>query len=149
MSVNSEMTSLADSIRAKSGKTGKMGIASMKAAVDGISVGATVQRETGTFTTNTSGEATINCGFQPDLIVCYFSTYEGLEQGLSIPFAEQSYPELPYLTLSCDENGMYEVVASRSTTGFTVTVKDLGWDYGLSEPLATNFSIGYIAVKYT
>ena len=39
MSVNSEMTALADAIREKSGRTEKMGIAAMKEAVKGISAG--------------------------------------------------------------------------------------------------------------
>lgn len=107
------------------------------------------QRTTGTFTTDTSGAATVTCGFQPDLIVCYLSTYEGSEQGFSIPFAEQSYPSMSYTALGCHYNGMYEVIATRNATGFTFTVRDLGWDYGTSEPYAKNVTIGYTAVKYT
>lgn len=48
MSVNSEMTALADAIREKSGRTEKMGIAAMKEAVKGISAGIDTSDATAT-----------------------------------------------------------------------------------------------------
>ena len=48
MSVNSEMTALADAIREKSGRTGQMGIAAMKEAVEGISTGIDTSDATAT-----------------------------------------------------------------------------------------------------
>lgn len=155
MSVYSEMTALADAIRAKSGKTGKMGITAMTEAVNGITAGSgsgtgsgSVQRKTGSFTTDKStGKATVNCGFQPDLIYVYLITYDGLEEGLSLPFGEQKEPTKPYCALGYWTNGIYEVTASRTSSGFTVEVYDLGW--GSAHNLVKNKSFSYTAVKYT
>lgn len=149
MSVNSEMTALANAIRSKSGKTGKMGIAAMTEAVNGISVGggSAVQRKTGTFDTNSSGKATVNCGFQPDLVTVYLTTYGQIEEGLSIPFSEQTKPEMAYCALGYAASCIYEVTATKTSTGFTVEVYDLGW--GSAHNLATNRKgFQYTAVKY-
>lgn len=56
MSVNSEMTALADAIREKSGRTEKMGIAAMKEAVKGISAGIDTSDATATATDIASGK---------------------------------------------------------------------------------------------
>lgn len=144
--LNNDMTGLADSIRAKSGIAGMLGIKAMKAAVDGI--GSSAQRTTGGFTTDKStGKATINCGFQPDLIYVYLLDYNGIEEGLSIPFGEQKDPAKPYCALGYWANGIYEITTSRTSTGFSVEVYDLGW--GSAHNLVKNKSFNYVAVKYT
>lgn len=56
MSVNSEMTALADAIREKSGRTGQMGIAAMKEAVKGISAGIDTSDATATAADIASGK---------------------------------------------------------------------------------------------
>lgn len=56
MSVNSEMTALADAIREKSGRTGQMGIAAMKEAVEGISTGIDTSDATATAADIASGK---------------------------------------------------------------------------------------------
>lgn len=152
MSVYNEMTALANAIRNKSGKTGKMGITAMTEAVNDISIGTTVQRKTGSFTTNTSGKATIgDVGFQPDLITIYLTTYtesgSSTEEGLSIPFAEQSYPSLSYTALGYASDGIYEAAMTRNSTGFTVTMYTLGWSMG--HTALKNKTFNYIATKYT
>jgi hypothetical protein len=147
MSVFSEMTALADAIRSKSGVTGKLGIAAMTEAVNGISIGSAVQRKSGTFTTDNSGKATVNCGFQPDLVTVYLITYQNIEENLSIPFETQKYPNMSYCALGYHSGGIYEVTASKTSSGFSVEVYDLG--YGSVHNLAKNKNFSYTAVKYT
>lgn len=145
---NEDMTGLAESIRSKSGSTGKLGVKAMKAAVDSISVGSAVQRKTGSFTTDKStGKATIDCGFQPDLIYIYLTTYNGIEEGLSIPFGEQTNKSRQYCALGYWANGIYEITASKTSTGFSVTIYNLG--YGAAYNLVLNKTISYTAVKYS
>lgn len=105
------------------------------------------QRTTGSFTTNTSGVATATCGFQPDLIHVYTITYDGFEEGFTIPFAEQTNPSNQYCALGYWDNGIYEVKASKTTNGFSVEMKDLGW--GSSQNIVKSKQFSYIAVKYT
>ena len=147
MSVFSEMTALADAIRSKSGNTGKMGIAAMTEAVNGISTGATIQRQSGTMTTDGNGKVTVNCGFQPDLITVYTYVYQNIEENVSIPFETQKYPNMSYCGLGYHSGGIYQFIASKTTNGFTVEVKDLG--YGSSSNLAKNKNFSYEAIKYT
>lgn len=63
MSVKSLLTDLADSIRLKSGKTGKMSLEEMAAALMGVTVEDDVGFTIGTFTASTTGSAkTVNHG---------------------------------------------------------------------------------------
>lgn len=145
---NDDMTGLAEAIRAKSGGTGKLGVKAMKVAVESISVGSEVKRTTGSFTTHkTMGTATINCGFQPDLIYVYTLTYEDFEEGFSIPFGEQNNKTKQYCALGYWANGIYEVRASKNSFGFAVTMYDLG--YGAAHNLVLNRTFNYVAVKYS
>lgn len=112
----------------------------------GGSGGVNVQRTSDYFTTNSNGSATVNCGFSPDLVTIYTSTYNGSEQGFSFPFAEQQTSSTSYMTLGFG-NTVYEATGSRTSNGFNITVKDSGWDWG--EDPASNEEFFYIAVKYT
>lgn len=143
------LTDIANAIRGKTGESGAIDTLQMASKINGIPTGATIQRKTGSFTTNTSGKATISdVGFQPDLITIFLTNYNGTtEEGLSIPFAEQSYPSLSYTAVGYASDGIYEAAMTRSSTGFTVTMYNLGWNMGYS--VLRNKTFNYIATKYT
>lgn len=113
------------------------------------SSGVTIQRSDSgsSFTTSTNGTATVTCGFKPDFVTIYLTTYEGNEEGLSFPFAEQNNPSNPYRAIGYFSNGIYDMTAIRSATGFSVTVIDGGWDFDTTP--ANKKTFDYIAIKYT
>lgn len=148
-----EQTNIANAFTAIGNKGGTVPSAKVSgnlvAAIDSIKAtgGASVQRKNGSFTTDANGAAAVNCGFKPDLIVVYLMTYDDIEEGFSIPFGEQSYPSKPYCALGYHANGVYMVIANRGNAGFSVSMTDLGWNFGTTKVDKKTFN--YIAVKYT
>lgn len=144
------LTAIGNAIRAKTETTDLIPVPDIPEKIAAIETGITVQKQTnGSFTTNTSGSATATCGFRPDFVTVYTATYNGTEEGFSFPFSEQQNQSVPYAALGWHSDGVYEATASRSATGFTISVKNLGWDVGDSGSAVSKKKFNYIAVKYT
>ena len=119
-------------------------------AINSIPEGVTVQRKAGSFTTNTSGAATVNCGFQPDIVVITSSdlVYSEHEYQLCYAFAEK---------VTSSPNGIaaygktYATLAgtiTRTTTGFSISGLT-GYSASWSGTAMRNKSFSYMAVKYS
>lgn len=116
-------------------------------AINSIPTGATVQRKSGTFTTDSSGNATVTCGFKPDLVVLHRS--EGSTQNAfscAAAFAEDSRKSRIDLGLLSPTGSFYEILVSRSDTGFSIHMTEYLEDWSES---TTETTFSYIAVKYT
>ena len=90
MSVKSLLTELADSIRLKSGKSGKMSLEEMAAALMGVTVEGDVGFTSGTFTATTTGSAkTVNHGLGQEpgaVIFIKMGTYDSSSSSSSTTF---------------------------------------------------------------
>lgn len=116
--------------------------------------GVTVQRTSGSFTTSTSGTATVNCGFQPDIIIItgFAYTYEDPDYEYQACFC---FPEREYSShsVSC---GAYsdtypygiEFPLARTSTGFTVS-EVFKFDADWNTSVISRKSFNYVAIKYT
>ena len=93
MSVQSEMTALANQVRRLSGETGVLGISAMTTALAGVTAGGgsgvTIQRATGTFALNYNGDGVATCGFMPDIIFIQ----GGMENGVNPISTAIVFPE--------------------------------------------------------
>lgn len=94
-----------------------------------IQIGRDVQTYTGTFSTDNKGEATVNCGFQPDVVVINLGTYvaEGHTYRASLTFP-----------LCIDRTNWHEVCAWGDLLGINmidgiVESKSTGFGIYLSE----------------
>ena len=123
-------------------------------AIRTIPSGVEVQTASGSFTTTTKGVGTINCGFQPDLIVLYVSTttVDGVryENNLSLAIAERKQTSghtLNNLSWYDDANLMEVELTSLSGSGATLLLAgyDASWNYGY----ASRRTFSWKAVKYT
>lgn len=120
----------------------------LASAINSIPAGVTVQKRTGTFTTNSSGQATINCGFTPDLVVVYGSTHNNGEWNFTFAFSEKA---TSYEDLVCqiqNTTGTLIGIASKATNGFSLQVNGFGWDWS-GTTAGNNKQFSYTTVKYT
>lgn len=141
------LTAIGNAIRSKEGSSGKIPVSSFASRISAIKTGATVQRKSGTFTTDSDGNATVTCGFKPDLVVLHRS--EGSTQNAfscAAAFAEDSRKSLIDLGLLSPTGSFYEILVSRSDTGFSIAVTEYLEDW---TEVVTATTLSYIAVKYT
>ena len=142
------LTAIGNAIRSKEGSSGTIPVSSFASRLSAIKTGATVQRKSGTFTTDSSGKATVTCGFKPDLVVLHRS--DGATQiafSCAAAFAEDSRKSQINLgLLSTGTINFYEILVSRSDTGFSIAVTGYLEDWSES---TTKTTFSYIAVKYT
>lgn len=120
----------------------------LESAINSIPAGVTVQQRTGTFTTNSSGQATINCGFTPDLVVVYGGAYNNGEWNFTFTFSEKA---TSYEDLVCqiqNTTGTLIAIASKATNGFSFQVNGFGWDWSVTTA-GNNKQFSYTTVKYT
>lgn len=153
--LESDLTSVANAIRAKGGTTGKLSFPDgYVSAVNAISSGVDVKTASGSFTTSTKGVATINCGFKPDLIVIYITTMTSdgtkYENTIGMPIKERKYTSGYTLNnlVWYDADNLIEVeLTSLTNTGATLLVAgyDSSWNYGY----ASRKTYSWKAVKYT
>ena len=121
-----------------------------------MNAGVTVQKKSGTFRTNSSGEATVDCGFKPDLLFLNnggTDTFSGYKYYMSATFAfeaESRTDDMMNLAMwAGSSSSSYEIIdfcAEPTSTGFNVWVQalDSSWNnYDYSG------SFNYVAVKYT
>ena len=147
------LTTVANAIREKAGTTELLnfpdGFVEAIAAIENN--GGEVQRAEGSFTPNSSGEATIDCGFKPDLLFLDTTGSYPFDGGRylmsgAFAFAEESRLEgnnimvtsFPHLG---NEGGYYDVVAIQMDTGFQV--------YVVLNDSPFTYNVNYVAVKYS
>lgn len=114
--------------------------------------GVTIQRATGTFTTDSKGKATVNCGFQPDLVYFQFGAdKDGYIFSAAMAFAEESRSGTNNLCSWGDSLGdniaFIDINVWQSEQGFYVDINWVTVDWSYRD--AVNAQISYTAVKYT
>ena len=118
--------------------------------VGAAAAGVTVMKKTGTFTTNTSGTATVSgLGFQPDII----SIDSGLDMN-NIPnnsgamFAEEGANTLDVMVPPPNNSYIVTLLSiQRSSGGFSVSAFRVSTSMVVSND--TNRTFNYTAIKYT
>lgn len=159
MSVQSEMTALANQVRRLSGETGALGISAMTTALAGVTAGGgsgvTIQRTTGTFALNYNGDGVATCGFMPDIIFIQ----GGMENEVNPISAAMVFPEETRNTGDAYFPGIYLVPEDTSTYAFLefffkqnsngFSVQGWGIDYRLRYTRLRNIKFDYVAIKYT
>lgn len=146
--LDADLTTVADSIRTKGETSAKLDFPNgFAAAVEAISTGVEVQVKTGSFTTNTSGNATVECGFQPDLVA--FDTGDSyFNQPMWAAFAFECSKEKT-LEIAHAPSGDYLYGISTCTQtsgGFSINIKHLDIEFNTSNARVT---YNYTAIKYT
>lgn len=124
-------------------------IGNLASAVDSIPLGAKLQRKSSSFTTN-NGSATVNCGFQPDVVYIKgsqsYDENDGHNNSFStaIVFAEEtrSYP----VTAMGKADGVYDMLWTKTSKGFTVAMYKFDFSWNATRPAET---FNYVAIKYT
>ena len=165
MSVQSEINRLKNNVAAAFTEIGNKGgtvpsskvSGNLATAINSIPAGVTVQRKTGTFTTNTSGTATVNVGFQPDLVFVTLNetTYGnsvGYNQSVTLLFDES--PDTGYcnsLMWSNDSSGeasyFCDIWGEQTSNGFKFW---FNWIHITAwETYAEAYTFHYVAIKYT
>lgn len=149
----STLTEIGDAIRAREGSTGDIPVKDLATRILAIKGGVEVKRATGTFTPNSSGQETVECGFKPDLVFINVGgsyTRDAYKFILSaaVAFAEDSRESesnavMETVMPSADwAIGSYSIYATRDDTGFVVHVYK-------EDGTAFTGSCNYVAVNYT
>lgn len=114
----------------------------------GGTFGVTVQKKTGTLTTNYMGTAYVNVGFKPDVVAFYAGSYEGVEGYSGAMFTEANKEKLGEIIAPPDTSHILTTLdVTRNGNGFSVTAKKLSTSSSQSND--TNRRIDYVALKYT
>jgi hypothetical protein len=108
-----------------------------------------IKEYAGSFTTNNSGSATVDCGFKPDVVlISKNATYSNFLLAVGAEFAKSKKTKISSMLW---ENGSIdacpiELEITQNSTGFSVTAfkYDESWDDS-----AYRSTFSYIAVKYT
>ena len=122
-------------------------------AVRSIPSGVEVKTASGTLTTNSSGTATVNCGFRPDLVVINGFTYtygsDRYEYQLSFCFPAKvngsNYVNAAEAYSTTYSNGI-SAEFTQATNGFSVLLERYT---GSTYASITNTNFNYTAIKYT
>ena len=113
--------------------------------------GVTVQNKSGSFTTNSSGKATVNCGFKPDYVIIRSQRTDTPENVYSATAHFAYNPDgigtfgLIFYELS-DDVFLYGIDVTQTNTGFSVVAEIAGLN--LAYRTAANVTFNYYAVKY-
>lgn len=152
--LDSDLSSIANVIRKKGGTSASMSFPNgFSSAINAISTGVTVKRYPasglGTFTTDSNGVATVNCGFQPDVVyVKGVQDTDGdgtVSNSAAIVFSEEN--RKGPLTVMWAVSGLHEFLWTKTSTGFSVDI--MAMDYDFNETLLKNATFNYVAIKYT
>lgn len=125
-----------------------------KVTVGAASGGAEVKTATGSITTSSSGTATVNCGFKPDLVIFHIANFttdgESYESVIALPFEASK---------SSNGNNMFNCAAENSTfssfiacwpESITNTGVSVGfYRYSSSPGYVSNKTYNWTAIKYT
>ena len=102
--------------------------------------GGTVQSVTGTFTTDSQGIATVDCGFRPDYVTVWFR----FETTADLTHTDTVYGVLsPY---HVDDAALCSMDVSATDNGFQILAEHVGYDWSYAP--ATNATHDYYAVSY-
>ena len=116
--------------------------------------GTTVQRKAGSFTTDNNGAATVNCGFQPDVLLItglydrYGSDNYEYHAACVFPEVKQSSYLLSMAAVTSTFADGIEFYPERTSSGFSIEVWEnnvvLGDWYEVAD-----VTFSYVAIKYT
>ena len=115
--------------------------------------GVTVQRDSGnTFTVDSSGSATVNCGFQPDMVAIDLGEANSAKAVVVAPFYEISADNVSEAgsyetTVWTDDNILILTTLSQTSTGFSVYMR--AYDFSQDKDSLPTKTYNYVAVKYT
>lgn len=117
-------------------------------AIDSIPLGVTVQKKSGTFTTNYSGTATVNCGFKPDLVAINGGSDSYSSYFIAVPFTEGNTTKGTLTIIPPNSNYVFTMVlVTQTSTGFSVAA--INTDSNWSSSNCTYRNLSYVAMKYT
>ena len=114
--------------------------------------GVAVQRKTGSFTTDSNGAATVDCGFKPDAVfLVATTTYGGNPTTIyaAVPFYEIGATTAS--TYVCGPNSSYafaHYALTQNSSGFSVTHAKR-YDTSFDESNDSYRTINYFAIKYS
>lgn len=122
----------------------------LASAINSIPKGVTVQRKSGTFTTNSSGAATVNCGFKPDAV--FFTGTNPMSNNSAfhagVAFTEVGVNSMETIFVPPSTSYLFaSFVTTQATSGFTV--KGFRVSTSLQTSTDSNHTVNYIAVKYS
>jgi len=124
----------------------------LESAINTIPTGTTVQRKSGSFTTNSNGAATVNCGFQPDLVVITGLSFTAndttFETQLAFVLSERTTSNTPLAVTSHDVYACLEARVSRTSNGFSISHMT-GYEESWEQTTMANQTFNYVAIKYT
>lgn len=149
--LDSDLSGIANAIRKKGGTSASMSFPNgFSSAINAISTGVTVQRKSGTFTTNSSGAATVNCGFKPDAV--FFTGTNPMSNNSAfhagVAFTEVGVNSIETIFVPPSTGYLFaSFVTTQATSGFTV--KGFRVSTSLQTSTDSNHTVNYIAVKYS
>lgn len=143
------LTAIGDAIRSKEESSDPIPVPEIAARIAAIETGVIVQRASGSFTTNTSGKATINCGFKPDLVAIDFGNANNCVAVQAFAIGEYDYSGYDGYEVSIwdDSEDINLTTVVPTATGFTVEMRQ--YDMSGSKTILKNKTYNYTAVKYT
>lgn len=139
-------------IEARGGSVPELQISgNLAEAIQSIPEGATIQRASGTVNAGRR-EVTVNCGFQPDIVVIngfdYNTDYGEYQLQMCFCFSEKANNN-QYMVLTCNDNWpLIEAVIRQTTTGFILS-EFTGYDVNWDDNIVTSANYSYVAIKYT
>ena len=109
-----------------------------------------VQRYEGTFTTGNDGNATVNCGFQPDLVFVFndLQPKDGQTDSMSMVFPEGFDSSKSNITCMSASSGLVAINwKTWRSTGFSLEMVHVDYNWNVS--YVRNLTVRYVAIKYT
>lgn len=123
----------------------------LSSAIESISTGINVQKKNGSFTTNSSGTASVDCGFKPDAVLIKGKLSGNVASNLAAIFAEDTRSTIHrgYMWVSDSQSTyqQYKMDITQKESGFSVVAYDHYW-YA-EDKASDRRSFDYVAVKYT
>lgn len=127
------------------------GLETLVPKVAEIEGAAQVQRYEGTFTTDDNGEATVDCGFQPDIVFIFNDkapVSNSRADSMSMALNEGFDSSKNNMTVMAASVGIIAASwTAWTSTGFTVIMSQ--YDFNWNKSILSNQTISYVAIKYT
>lgn len=152
-----EQANIADAFAAVSSKGGTVPDSqvsgNLASAIGSIPLGVTVQRAIGTFTTDSNGDATVNCGFQPDVVTipvglqAVDGVYYELMASIDFSSATTDEEKKELCSWATDDTGLLVFVIKRKQIGFEISCATYDWSWKNSA--IKNRSFDFVAIKFT
>lgn len=128
-------------------------LGNLAGAIYTVSTGVAVLRKSGTVQTDSSGYATVSCGFKPDLVFIHHNERDpddGRLYNAAVSFAEETRSgtngNSPYLAM-WTRDGIYSLGLQQLDNGFYIGAWKYDESFDHSNAGRTSFT--YVAVKYT